>query len=316
MKRLILPLAVVLGLVSGAAAQPIGLEIEAVRDSFLPGEPLQVLVHIKNTSGRKLHFGDDPEWLKFSVRTRDLKPVARLRPPATDGEFDVESGYVATRKVDLAPAFDLMALGFYTATATVRVREFGVELTTPVPFKFELVRGFRLWDQEFGVPPAEGELPPAQADMRRYSVIQLRTTKGIRLYSRVSDAADVLPIKVMELGPYFTFTPPETQVDRAGMLHVLFQSHGRVFTHCVVNPDGEIALRNSYDSNASRPSLRLDKDKRVAVAGGTRLLAIYDIPPVDPLSLPRELPPLPPEYAQPVKKETKKKAPTAIGPRK
>jgi hypothetical protein len=302
-------------LASRAAAQPIGLEIEASRDVFLPGEPVQVLVTIKNNSGRRLHFGDDPEWLKFRVTTGKNKPVDRLRPPAIEGEFDLDTGFSATRKVDLAPAFDLMALGFYTAAVTLRVGEFRVELTTPEPLKFELVRGFRLWEQDFGVPTAEGELPPAKAESRRYSVVQLRTTKGIRLYSRVSDAADVLPIKVMELGQYFTFTPPETQVDRTGFLHVLFQSHGRVFTYCVVSPDGDLLKRNSYDSNASRPGLKLDKEAGIVVAGGKRLLAINDIPPVDALSLPRELPPLPPEVL-PVPAKDAKKPSAASKPKK
>ena len=306
MKFLMRFLAVALVLTSRAWAQTVTIEIDAPQDVYLPGETVQLHVHIKNKSGRRLHFGDDREWLTFSVTAHNRKQVPKVRAADVEGEFDLENGFEATRKVEINPAYNLNALGFYLATATVRVRELAVELTSPVPCKFEVVRGLKLWDQDFGVPLREGEPASTIPETRRFSLIQLRTTNQIRLYYRLADASDHLPIRVVSLGQIVAFTPPEAQMDRYCNLHVLFQSYRRTFTHSIVSPDGELLGRTAYDVGTSRPGLKLDERNHVVVSGGFRMNSTNDIPAIPRSMIPRPLPPLPPAAATPPKDSTKK----------
>ncbi|MBM3877194.1 MAG: hypothetical protein FJ386_10790 [Verrucomicrobia bacterium] len=319
MKFLMRLLTAALVLVAEAWAQPVRIEVDAPQAVFLSGETVQLLVRIKNASGRRLHFGDDPEWLRFSLSTQDRKQVPKLRALDVSSEFDLEPGFEGIRKVEVTPAYDLNATGFYTATATVRVRELGVELTSPVPFRFEVVRGLRLWEAEFGVPPRAGEAAAAP-ETRRFAIIQLRMADQIRLYYRLADASDQNPIRAVSLGTYVAFAAPEAQMDRYSNLHVLYQSYRRSFTHCIVTADGELIGRATYDFGNSRPILKLDERDRVVVSGGLRLVSTNDLPPYDPRMFPKPPPPQAPVTGPPTKDDEKKastkKEPVGIKPKK
>ncbi|MBI3875771.1 MAG: hypothetical protein HY300_07395 [Verrucomicrobia bacterium] len=169
------------------------------------------------------------------------------------------------------------------------------------------MRGLNVWEREIGVP-VRGESATA-AVLRKYTLIQLRTPKEIRLYYRLTDLADGETMTVQAFGQYFPFTPPEAQLDRLNNLHVLFQSHRRGFTHCVVTPDGELVLRQTYDGELGRPALKSDAENRIGVVGGRQVIATNDIPRIDPLLLPRDPPPPPPSAtAEPPKKESSAKS--------
>ncbi len=311
MKFLICALGLALTVLPGNAApaaknQVVIVEVTAPQDVFLSGEPLVVEVRITNRSGIPLEFRDDVDWLSLRVSSLEKKSVVPLKPLASPGSMTIGNGVTVTRKFDIAPCFDLARLGFYSVTATLRVAELQKEMTWNDAFRFEIVRGFKLWEQEVGMP-VRGETVSAPV-LRRYTLMQLRTPKEIRLYYRVTDPADAEIIKVQSIGQYFPFTAPEAQVDRLNNLHVLYQSHRRAFTHCVVTPDGELVLRQTYDGERGRPALRPDAENRILVAGGRQVIATNDIPRIDPLLLPRDPLPSPPAAEEPPKKESSAKS--------
>lgn len=271
----------------GARAQ---VEVEVVldQDKFLPAEQLLAGVRIVNRSGQQLNLGEDADWAQFSVQRLDGGGVHKISEPPMQGAFKLESGERATVKVDLAPCFELRQQGRYTMTATLKVKEWSkVIVSRPLPF--EIVEGTKLWEQEFGVPPGHGSTEPPE--VRKYVLQQANYLKNLRLYLRVS-AKDGRVIKLLNVGPMIGFGQPEPQVDRQSRLHLLYQNAAKSFSYLVVNPDGDILVRQTYEYADSRPRLRLDEGGIITVTGGARRETRDDLPaPVKSNSDAKELKP-------------------------
>ena len=94
---------------SASAQVTVSLKLE--QDQFLPGEALVVAVRVTNRSGQPLHFGADTDWLAFSVEGAEGSVVSRNSAPPVQGEFDLDSSQVGTKRVDLAPYFGLSPAG-------------------------------------------------------------------------------------------------------------------------------------------------------------------------------------------------------------
>ena len=204
------------------------------QEHFLSGEQLTPAVRITNRSGQTLHLGGDEDWLTFALESRDGRGiVAKHSDPSVLGPFTLETGKVATRRVDLLPHFDLARAGRYTIVASVRIKDWDQMLTTK-PKSFDIINGAKLWSQDFGVP---AESTPNRApEVRKYTLEQanyLRTQ--LRLYFRLTDAGGERVLKVFSLGPMVSFGTPEQQIDQASNLHVLFQNGARAFSYTVIN---------------------------------------------------------------------------------
>ena len=286
------------GLTLGLALAPllrmsaqVTAEVTLEQEQFLGGEALPAAVRITNRSGQTLHFGSEPDWLTFLVESRDGFIVVKNGEVPVLGEFTLESSEVATRHVDLAPYFALPRPGRYHVTATVRVKQWDATLTTK-PKSFDIIQGAKLWSQDFGVPAAAGvtnQLP----EVRKYTLQQanyLRTQ--LRLYLRLTDAAESKVIKVFSLGPMVSFSQPEPQLDKFSNLHLLYQNGARSFSYTVVTPDGDVVVRQTHEYANSRPRLQVDRDGKLVVAGGMRRVSSNDVP--APKSSPDEVRPAQP----------------------
>ena len=97
-----------------SALAQVSVELELDQQQFLPSESLTVAVRITNRSGQPLRLGADPNWLTFSVTSLDNFVVTRIADVPVLGEFEVGSGQMATKHVDLAPYFKLTRQGSYT----------------------------------------------------------------------------------------------------------------------------------------------------------------------------------------------------------
>ena len=91
-------------------------EVTLEQEQFLGGEALPAAVRVTNRSGQTLHFGSEPDWLTFLVESRDGFIVVKNGEVPVLGEFTLESSKVATRHVDLAPAWKYRPLPFNTTT--------------------------------------------------------------------------------------------------------------------------------------------------------------------------------------------------------
>lgn len=276
MKILSLLLALVCAPLSHLFAQ-VKAEVALDQEHFLIGESLIVPVRITNRSGQTLQLGAEPDWLTFSIESRDGFIVAKLGDAPVLGEFKLESGQVATRRVELAPFFALDRIGRYRLTATIRLKQWDAQVTTK-PASFDIINGAKLWSQDFGVPTPGGESgrPP---EVRRYALEQANYLRSqLRLYLRLTDGEGMRVIKVFPLGPMVSFSNPEHQIDKDSRLHVLYQNGARSFSYTVISPEGDIVIRQTHDYANSRPRLQLNPEGQMVVAGGARRITNSDLP--------------------------------------
>jgi len=247
------------------------------QEHFLGGEKLTVPVRITNRSGQTLHLGAEPDWLTFSIESRDGFIVTKNGDAPVTGPFQLESGEVGTRRVDITPYFTLNRIGRYQIVATVRLKQWGTQITTK-PASFDIINGAKLWEQNFGVPLANTNAtsPP---EVRRYTLEEanyLRTQ--LRLYLRLTDGEGGRIFKVFPIGPMVSFSEPDHQIDKESKLHVFYQNGARSFNYTVVNPDGDVVLRQTYEISGTRPRLKLNEQGDVVVVGGARRISTSDVP--------------------------------------
>jgi hypothetical protein len=271
-------LALAASIFSVAAQVTVSLTLD--QDQFLPSEALIVAVHITNQSGQPLHLGADPDWLTFSMEAEDDFIVAKNSDPPVQGEFELDSSQVATKRVDLEPYFDLRQSGHYRIIATLRIKDWNTSITS-LPQGFDVINGAKLWSQVFGLPlpPGVTNRPP---EVRKYTLEEANYLHSqLRMYVQVSDESGTTIFKVRPVGPMVSFSQPEEELDRSSNLHVLYQSGAASFMYSVINPNGDIVRQEVYDYLNVRPRLRVGDDGGVAVYGGVHRVKPQDIPPVE-----------------------------------
>lgn len=272
-----------------SASAQVTVDVVLEQEQFLPSESLPVAVRITNRSGQPLHLGADANWLTFSVESVGGPVVVKKADVPVQGEFDVGSSQVATKRVDLAPYFALTRQGGYRVTATVRIKDWNAAIPSP-PQSFNVIDGAKLWSQTFGLPVPAGETNRVP-EVRKYTLEEANYLRSqLRMYVQVSDESERRVFKVRAIGPMVSFSQPEAQVDRLSHLHVIYQSGARVFTYSVVSPDGDIVRQEIYDYFNTRPRLHTDDDGNITVLGGARRVKPNDMPVVKP---PNEVPAAP-----------------------
>jgi hypothetical protein len=248
------------------------VEVLFDQEQFLRDESLPARVRITNRSGQTLRLGQQPDWLTFAMESREGSVVSKLGDAPVQEEFLLESSMVAVRRVDLMPYFDLSLPGRYRVTAMVKIREWNEEVSSK-PKSFEIVRGTKIWEQEFGVPGTGA--PP---EVRKYALQQANYLKRLLLYVRLTDETENRVFKVFPVGPLVSFSRPEVQLDKQSHLHLLFQTGARAFLYAVINPNGQIVVRQTHDYARTRPVLKSQEDGQIFVSGGTRRVTSDDIP--------------------------------------
>ena len=252
----------------------VSAEIVFDQNQFLRDESLPVKVRITNLSGQTLRLGKEADWLTFTIRGGDSAAVVKEGEVPVAGEFTVDSAFAATKRVDLEPYFNLSKPGRYELTATVKIAQWGTQITTK-PKEFYVVTGAKLWDRVFGVPTTNG-VP----EIRKYTLQQTITGKRPQIYLRVTDEPEATVFKVLALGPVVSFAKPERQLDKYSNLHVLFQDGAQTFNYSVISPQGELRIRQRHTyAGTSRPHLIEDDEGFVRVAGGQRLPSQDEVPP-------------------------------------
>jgi hypothetical protein len=255
------------------AQAQITVELVVDQDQFLRDESLPVKVRITNRSGQTVRFGPTSDWLTFNVEMREGKLVQKSGELPTVPEFTLESSMVATRVVDVSSAFKFELPGRYNMTAVVKVDEWKEEFGSK-PKAFEIVRGTRLWEQEFGIPTDTGA-----PEMRKYMLQQAQYQKRLMLYLRVTDGAERYTYRCLPVGPLVSFSRPEAQVDKASNLHLLFQTGARSFRYAIYNPSAELLVRQYHEYGRTRPTLRMNDVGGIFVNGGARRILTDDVPP-------------------------------------
>jgi hypothetical protein len=257
--------------VSWLTAQ-VTVEIIFDQEQFLRDESLPTKVRITNRSGQTLQLGKEADWLTFAVERRDGSTTSKLSEAPVQEEFSLESSMAAVRRVDLMPYFDLSEPGHYKVTALLKIKQWNEEVSSK-PKPFEIVRGTKIWEQEFGVPASGG--PP---EVRKYALQQANYLKRLLLYVRVTDETENHVFKVFPIGPLVSFSRPEVQLDKRSNLHLLFQTGAHAFIYAEINPNGQLLVRQTHDYARTRPVLKSQEDGQIVVSGGARRITADDLP--------------------------------------
>ena len=257
-------------------AQSVSVEILADQENFLAHEQLELKVRITNFSGQTLTLGQDDDWLTLAVEGKKNYIVSKLASVPVQGEFSLESSTAGTRRVDLAPHFDLSRPGHYTVTATVKIPQWQRTVISK-PTAFNIITGTSIWEQEFGIPNRTQQTTGVP-EIRKFELLQAHHLKEMKLYLRISDSSGTV-FGVFPIGPLVSLSKPEPQLDKFSNLHVLYQVGAKSFSYSVVSPDGLYIAREAYDINQTRPALHSREDGRITVAGGKRRISANDLPP-------------------------------------
>jgi len=260
-----------IALIAPPAGAQVSVEVTLPQGQFLPGENLVAAVRITNRSGQKLRLGGEEDWLKFDVESRDALVIAKMSEPAVKGEFELDSMKVATKRVNLAPHFNMTQPGHYSVTATVRIKAWDRELVSPVK-SFDIIHGAKLWEQEFGVPTSE--VSTGTPEVRKFILEQANYLKGqLRMYMRLTDGPGLRTFRVFPIGQMVSFSRPEAQLDKGSKLHVLYANGAHSFSYNVFNTEGDLLAHETYDFSASRPRLRVNDEGEISVMGGARRIS-------------------------------------------
>jgi len=260
------------GLAVAARAQ-VSVEVLLDQEQFLRDENLLIKVRFVNRSGQTLKFAPEMDWLAFNVETREGKAVQTSGDLPEGEPFTLESSMVATRLVDLSSVYRFELPGRYNVSAVIKVKEWGREFSSKSK-PSEIVRGTKLWEQEFGIP-VEGGAP----EVRKYILQQAQYQKRLMLYLRVTDQGERFSYRCTPVGPLVSVSRPEAQVDQSSNLHLLFQTGARSFRYTVYNPAADLLVRQFHEYGKSRPALRMNDAGGIFVNGGARRILADDVPP-------------------------------------
>jgi hypothetical protein len=291
MKKLVLIVAALLAAVAASAQVKVDVQFDG--EQFIANEPLVARVRIINDSGQTLRLAETPDWLDFAVKTKQNGhegPYVRpLRAPQHIDPFSLESSKTATIRMDLSPMFKINDVGEYQVVATVKVPAFTTSYAS-AGRTFFIVTGSRMWERPFGVPAAIAA-PDANGvpEMRKYILIQALSGKETKFYVRVTDAQEN-NIKVIPIGTLISFSRPEPQLDKWSNIHVMYQMGSKSFVYSVVNPDGLMIARETYDIVDTRPTMVPNDVGRIVIRGGKRRPTVDDVPPYDAAQLPDQSP--------------------------
>lgn len=260
-----------------AQTQPLKVQLTTEHTQFIAQEPMEITIRVLNYTGEALQLnGSDPEWITFSVEALGNKSLVRQAAPLdVDRSIPpVGTGMMATVRVGLVPQFEISKAGRYKIVARVKAGRWG-EITSE-PYFIDIVPGITMWEQEFGVPNAEGKEP----EMRKYKLIQSRNMDAPVIYVKVTDIYESRVFGLSALGKMVTQPTPEQITDRANRLHVLHQSGAKSFTYSMINYDGTVLLRMRYEYTDTRPRLRANENGDIIISGGIRVKSEYDIDPL------------------------------------
>jgi hypothetical protein len=244
------------------AAAQIDVGLRMVRRQFVAGEPVRAVITITNHAGRDLVFQGNGRlsWLDFVVKNDRGEPISS--PGGNQFRaVRVPVGQSLSREVDLSKIFRLNRLGTYSVYGTVRMPGGGDNGFLSNRTIFTVTKGREIWTQKIGVKGHPGET-------REYKVLTFSDSRKTYIYIQVVDNVTGQPIQTYALGQVLLFRKPQSTVDRDQRLHVLFLSTPSVWSHVVINADGQVVDRNFHKRGAaSDPRLVTFGNGEVVVAG-------------------------------------------------
>ena len=269
--RLLLLALALLTLLPTAADAQVQVDVKLRRRTFLPYEPIEVILSISNLAGRDLIFQntDDKQWLDLQVLTADGEhEMAPSDPDFNLSTLVIPAGQTIKRSLNIGPHFTLRDAGGYRLRASVYLPE--AERYFPSNFAaFDLSVGKTIWRQTVGVPP--GDAVTGGGGLRTLSLLTLRQPDRQTLYVRVRDDAAGITYTTQSLGRMLVSAEePQVALDSSNHLHVMHLVVPRTYLYTEINLEGTRVTQQVFVGESARkhPTLARGPGGRVAVVGG------------------------------------------------
>jgi hypothetical protein len=235
-------LAIALVCAAPAHAQ-IAASLKLAKNQHLAGEPVMAVVTITNHSGRELLFHADGrfQWLNFIVKTSNGTAV-NARGKTQFGSMKIAAGQTLAREVDLGQHFQLSDPGNFSVSAVIRPPGENAEGTSTNRAFFNQSPGRPYWSQKVGVP--------GSSKVREFRVLNFAGDSKSQIYAQVVDTNTGQQMRTFPLGDVLMMRKPLATVDRQQRAHVMFLTTPTMWSHCVVNTDGNLVSRQFHERGA------------------------------------------------------------------
>jgi len=254
---------IALGTLAAAADAQLEVQVREQKDTYLVYEPIPLVVSIRNYSGRTIQLEDTGEhsWLGFIVAGQAGDYIPGVGKLETQEPVLIPPDETVSRTVDILPLYDLREEGAYRVQATVDFN--GAQSISPI-LNLNIVNGRELWSQTAGLPPSgKGE-----DEYRTYSLVARSTSvPPDLLHVCVRDEAHQLVYGLVSLGDFLTLVPPRAEIDKEGILHVLYQTGPRSYGYVEIDPYARVLDKAVYSDFVSRPHL-VSQAGVVSIQGG------------------------------------------------
>jgi len=233
--RSLLRLLTFCGIAAHASAQ-VEVKLQMARNTFLAGEPVEVVVSITNQSGQDLTLQGSNRlgWIDFTVSgaNRSGVPMSPVGQTAF-GAVKIPFGQTMSRKFDLAQIYPLKEMGNYSVYGVVRLPGQSTDgfISNRLLFNINTARAY--WSQRVGLPGKAGQT-------REFRVLNFSGGRKTVLYAQVVDMKTGSPMQTHSLGEYLSFRKPAVTLDNRQVMHVLYLVGPTVWSHAKIGPDGTL----------------------------------------------------------------------------
>lgn len=244
------------------AMAQVDVRLQMARNTFVAGEPVEVVVSITNQSGQDLTLQgtDRLNWISFTVMgaNRDGVPLSSARQPSF-GAAKIPFGQTMSRKFDLAQFYPLREMGNFSVYAVVRLPGQTNDgfISNRLLFNVSTARPY--WTQKVGLPGKPGQ-------MREFRVLNFNNGRKTYLYGQVVNTKTGSPLQTHSLGEYLSFSKPAVALDNRQTMHVLYLIAPTIWSHARLGPDGSLLGSQLHKAAGSvNPQLFTMKDGSVQV---------------------------------------------------
>lgn len=235
------------------------------KESYLTYEGVECTVTVTNRSGADIVLGgpNNTPWLSFDIIDPQSRPVPPMRFHSEDN-IVFKSGTTLTRKIALSDQFTFSEMGNYIVVGNVyHPPSQQYYASNRARGTFSTSKAF--WTKPFGVPLGLS----GAGQIRRYELSVLKDLDHTNLYVRLVDDRSNMNLATFTLGSWIRVADPQLALDRENKLNVLFMTQPHIYSHIVVDTQGNVIKRLYFkEVDANRPHLIVDPAQNVVVQGG------------------------------------------------
>jgi hypothetical protein len=262
--RLLALCALLLAAAPSARAQ-YEITLKLNKESYLTYEGVEATVTVMNRSGADVVLGgpNNTPWLSFDIIDPQSRPVPPMRFRSEDN-IVFKSGTTITRKLALSEQFTFSEMGNYIVVANV-YHPPSQQYYASNRARGSFMNSKAFYSKAFGVPLGL----PGAGQIRRYELSVLKDLDHTNLYVRLVDDKSSTNLATFTLGSWIRVSDPQLSLDKENRLSVLFMTLPHIYSHNVIDTQGNIVKRLYYkEHETNRPHLIVDASGNVVVEGG------------------------------------------------